>query len=313
MNNTAIISGTIRKVNIGNFSSREIINLTIVVKNYFNGKELKAYIPVQITMPALVQKYKNLLVEGMRISVIGRFETYSSNGKTGYNITQVNSVQLMDLGDVAHAIVWGRICNEPESRVTVGGHKVLSVNLANTRTYKKGDEWVNVDSFIPITAWDNVADMMEKFRKGQAVWIEGRVSSRTYENKKGEKVYVTELIAESVIPGGSGKRNMFCHPDGEMVQVQKQGDGWTGIPQENKQPSENRTDNSSENRQTASKTEKENKIQNTPSGIGSFPQGMTGNTTGNFPASNGGKPTSFPKSQISYEDYMEEDEELPFS
>lgn len=310
MNNTAIVSGTVWKYSYYNGSNggKECLNLTIMVLSDVDGKNIKSFIPIQITMPYLIQRYKDTLKEGSKVVIEGRFETYTYNGKTGYNVTQVTSLQQIDQGDMVHVIVWGRICTEPVYRTTVNGNRVASFMVANTRTYKKGDEWVNVDSFIPVNAWGLLlTESIKKFHKGQAVWIIGRLNSRSYDNKSNQKVYLTEILADSVIFGGSGKRNIVVSQDGSVSKQESSNN-------QDCQHSQNNVQNTSQNQEYKGNSDKGSKQSQFPQ----FPSGYSGNGVGDMPTnkSTKSKPTSFPQSHMDkhtgFED-LGEDEELPFS
>lgn len=207
MNNSVFIAGKLTRLTVGKIGNRDMLNATVVVTSLIDGKEFFSYIPVQITMPAMVEKYKNLAI-GTRVCVEGRFETYQSNGKTGYNLTQLTSFQPIDEGDFNHATIWGRVTSDIRVNTTSNGNKVASFSVANTRSYKKDDEWVDVTSFIPVVAWNDVANVAEKLVKGCAVWITGKLNSRSYDNKDGQKVYLTEIRVDSISPAGTGRRNV---------------------------------------------------------------------------------------------------------
>ena len=208
MNNMVFIIGKIARISLVNASGRDMLGVTVCAESYINGKGVPTYIPVQVTIPNMVQKYQNLAI-GTRVSVEGRFETYrGKDGITHYNVTQLTSFQPVDEGDFNHAVIWGRITSDIRTSNTQGGHRLVSFSIANSRSYKKNDEWVEVTSFIPVTAWDTAADMVGNLTKGNAVWVTGRLYSRSYENKDGVKVYVTELNADSVVYGGTGRRNI---------------------------------------------------------------------------------------------------------
>ena len=94
-------------------------------------------------------------------------------------------------------ILMGRLTRDPEVRYTqTSNAMVTSFTLAvNRRIVMKGQE--RQADFLPIVAWNKTAEFIAKyFKKGQQVAVIGRVETRTYDDKDGKKVYVTEVSAE---------------------------------------------------------------------------------------------------------------------
>jgi single-strand DNA-binding protein len=95
----------------------------------------------------------------------------------------------------------GNLGKEPEVQTLEGGIAVAKFSLATTESYKddKGalhseTEWHNV------VLWRGLADLAGKYlRKGSHIYLEGKMKTRSYEDKDGNKKYVTEIIAESFI------------------------------------------------------------------------------------------------------------------
>lgn len=103
-------------------------------------------------------------------------------------------------------ILMGRLTRDPEVRYTqTSNTMVTSFTLAvNRRFVAQGQE--RQADFLPIVAWNKTAEFVAKyFRKGQQVAVIGRVETRTYDDKDGKKVYVTEVIAEEVYFADSKK------------------------------------------------------------------------------------------------------------
>lgn len=92
-------------------------------------------------------------------------------------------------------ILIGRICAEPEIRYTQTGKAVASYRIAVDRPYKK-DSQAESD-FINCVAWGSNGEFAEKYlHKGMKIAIEGRIQTRTYDDKDGKKVYVTEVVVD---------------------------------------------------------------------------------------------------------------------
>lgn len=99
----------------------------------------------------------------------------------------------------------GRLTKDPDIRYTQTNNiMVASFSLAvNKRFAKEGEQQAD---FINIVAWSKTAEFVSKyFRKGQQVAVIGRIQTRNYEDDKGTKHYITEVIAEEVYFADSKK------------------------------------------------------------------------------------------------------------
>lgn len=94
------------------------------------------------------------------------------------------------------ALLVGRLTRDPELRRTSNGKAVTSFNLAVERNFKSDDQEAD---FINCVCWGKVAENTERYcSKGSMVSVDGRIQTRNYNNSQGQKVYVTEVIADSV-------------------------------------------------------------------------------------------------------------------
>ena len=93
----------------------------------------------------------------------------------------------------------GRLTRDPELRYTQTTNSLVTTfNLAVNRRFAKQGEERQAD-FITIVAWNKTAEFIHKyFKKGLKVVIAGRLQTRTYDDDKGSKHYITEVIAEEV-------------------------------------------------------------------------------------------------------------------
>ncbi|MEZ7793107.1 single-stranded DNA-binding protein [Niallia circulans] len=92
----------------------------------------------------------------------------------------------------------GRLTKDPELRVTQEGTSIVHVTVAVNRNYKNQAGDYDAD-FVQCTFWNKVAENTAQYcHKGSLVGIVGRIQTRNYENQERKKVYVTEVIAESV-------------------------------------------------------------------------------------------------------------------
>lgn len=94
------------------------------------------------------------------------------------------------------ALLVGRLTRDPELRRTGSGKAVTSFNLAVERNFKSDDQEAD---FINCVCWGKIAENTERYcSKGSMVSVDGRIQTRNYENNRGQKIYVTEVIADSV-------------------------------------------------------------------------------------------------------------------
>ncbi|WP_338471007.1 single-stranded DNA-binding protein [Niallia sp. XMNu-256] len=95
-------------------------------------------------------------------------------------------------------ILVGRLTKVPELRITQEGTSVTSVTVAVNRQFRNQQGEINAD-FVQCTLWKKIAENTAQYcRKGSLVGITGRIQTRNYENKEGKRVYVTEVVAETI-------------------------------------------------------------------------------------------------------------------
>ncbi len=106
-----------------------------------------------------------------------------------------------------HITLMGRLTRDPELRRTGNGIAVASCTLAVDRDYK-GQNGEKECDFIDIVAWRNTAEFAEKyFEKGQMAIVSGRLTSRRYEDKNGNKRTAYEVVASNIYFAGSKAKN----------------------------------------------------------------------------------------------------------
>ncbi len=97
---------------------------------------------------------------------------------------------------INNVVLVGRLTRDPELRKTQSGTSVLSFTAAVNRKFQSQDQTAD---FINCVAWNQTADFLARYAtKGALVGVEGRIQTRNYEDKTGNRVYVTEVVAESV-------------------------------------------------------------------------------------------------------------------
>jgi len=95
----------------------------------------------------------------------------------------------------------GNIGGEPNITKLESGKKVARVSLATNENYKnKEGEKVTDTQWHTLVAWGKTAEIIEKFvDKGNEIAIEGKLTSRSYDDKEGNKRYVTEVVVSEIL------------------------------------------------------------------------------------------------------------------
>ena len=125
-------------------------------------------------------------------------------------------------------ILMGRLTRDPDLRTTPQQVPVATFTIAVERKYKDASGERKAD-FINIVAWRNHATFAGKyFSKGMKIVVVGSIQTRTYNDKDGKKVYVTEIITEELDFAESRKSaDNNYHP--EAPEDQNNDDGFLGI------------------------------------------------------------------------------------
>ena len=99
---------------------------------------------------------------------------------------------------INRVVLVGRMTRDPELRRTPQGDAVTSFTLAVNRNYTSRDGQQQAD-FINCVVWRKPAENVERYcSKGSSAGVEGRLQTRSYDNSQGQKVYVVEVICDSV-------------------------------------------------------------------------------------------------------------------
>ncbi|MFV8374328.1 single-stranded DNA-binding protein [Flavobacterium sp. LB1P62] len=95
----------------------------------------------------------------------------------------------------------GHVGNDPEIKTFDGGKKLVNFTLATNESYKndKGEK-VEETQWHKLVAWGKTAEIIEKYvTKGKEIAIEGKLTHRSYDDKNGEKRYITEVVVNDVL------------------------------------------------------------------------------------------------------------------
>lgn len=108
-------------------------------------------------------------------------------------------------------ILVGRLVADPELKYTPQGVAVANFRIAVNRPFKNA-EGNNEADFFNIVVWRKLAENVANYmKKGSQVGIDGRLQSRSYDGEDGKRVYITEVVADSVqfldTKGGNNQSN----------------------------------------------------------------------------------------------------------
>ncbi len=102
------------------------------------------------------------------------------------------------MSGVNKVILVGHLGKDPEVRHLEGGATVANFPLATTESYTKDGRRVEQTEWHNIVVWRGLADVAEKYlQKGKLVYVEGKLRTRSYEDKEGNKKYITEIVADN--------------------------------------------------------------------------------------------------------------------
>jgi len=95
----------------------------------------------------------------------------------------------------------GNLGREPELKYTTGGQPVVTFSLATSRKWKnqEGDQQEDTQ-WHNIKGWGSRAEVMAKYlRKGARVYVEGRIETRSYDDKDGNRKWFTEIVCQNFV------------------------------------------------------------------------------------------------------------------
>lgn len=113
----------------------------------------------------------------------------------------------------------GRLTRNPELRHTGEGTPVANITLAVERSFKNKQGEIETD-FVQCTLWKKTAENTVQYcRQGSIIGINGWIQTRSYENNEGNRVYVTEVIADTVkfISTNTNNSGQQAKPKGQIA------------------------------------------------------------------------------------------------
>jgi single-strand DNA-binding protein len=153
---------------------------------HFMGKR----IPINFTKSLLI----NLFSEKNRLDTT--FFAVLQQGLNGDMMKPSKGEEMKFL--INQVTIVGRLTKDPELKMTTEGTPVTQVTLAVSRHYRNHNGEIESD-FIPCTLWRKTAENTAHYcRKGSVVGVTGKLQTRHYDNREGKRVYVTEVVAETI-------------------------------------------------------------------------------------------------------------------
>lgn len=110
------------------------------------------------------------------------------------------------MGSVNKVILIGNLGADPELKYTPSNRPVCNLSVATNETWKnkEGEKQERVE-WHRVQVWGDQAENCQKYlAKGRSVYIEGKLQTRSWEDKEGKKRYTTEIVAERVVFLGGG-------------------------------------------------------------------------------------------------------------
>lgn len=95
----------------------------------------------------------------------------------------------------------GNLGNNPEIKTLDSGKKLAKFSIATNESYKNAEgEKVTDTQWHNLIAWNKTADIVEKYlEKGKEIAVEGKLTSRSYDDNDGNKKYITEIVVTELL------------------------------------------------------------------------------------------------------------------
>src|SRR3989339_1874458 len=125
------------------------------------------------------------------------------------------------MGNLNKVLLIGRLGQDPEKRVTPGGHSVVSVNLATSERFtdKAGNKQERTE-WHRLVFWNKLADLVEQYcKKGSQLYVEGSLQTSEWQDKDGSKRYKTEIVCQNL-------QFLDSKPEGQSTGYQKPQSGY---------------------------------------------------------------------------------------
>ena len=129
---------------------------------------------------------------------------------------------------INNVVLVGRLTKDVELRYTPANQAVATFTLAVNRTFKNANGEREAD-FINVVIWRQAAENLANWaKKGALLGITGRIQTRNYENTQGQRVYVTEVVAENFQMLESRNQQQGQSQNNQQQQFANQPDPFSG-------------------------------------------------------------------------------------
>ena len=103
------------------------------------------------------------------------------------------------MASINKALIMGNLGQDPELRYTANQTPVVTLNVATTETRTRDGQKQEQTEWHRVIVWNRQAENCAKYlSKGRPVFIEGRIQTRSWDDKNGQKRYTTEIVAMNV-------------------------------------------------------------------------------------------------------------------
>lgn len=102
----------------------------------------------------------------------------------------------------------GNLGRDPEVRYTQSGTAVCTLRIGATERRKEGDSWKDHTEWFTVISFGKTAENAGRFlKKGRQIFVEGRLQTRSWQDKENQTRYTTEVVANQIIFLGGGREN----------------------------------------------------------------------------------------------------------
>ena len=114
------------------------------------------------------------------------------------------------MASVNKVFLIGNLGKDPDVKFTPSGVQIAKFSMATSERFKRGDNWEEKTDWHNIVLFGRQAEYAgEYLKKGMTVFLEGKISTRTWDDENGVRKYITEIIGFIVITSF-----LFRHPPG---------------------------------------------------------------------------------------------------
>jgi len=114
----------------------------------------------------------------------------------------------MQKNSVNKVILVGRIGQKPEIKYTTSGTGISNISVATTESIKKSGGYEDATEWHKVIIFGKTAEFVANYLdKGSLVYVEGRIQTRSWDDKDGNKKFMTEIVANTVTPLSSPQVN----------------------------------------------------------------------------------------------------------